>query len=279
MLCPELRADARHALFRAIDRDSLCRGRATRPLPSQPTAKSLPNNQRTRRPITAWHGCSNRRDRSRRPIAITCWPAIMTVYRCGAAHAWKPPIARWRSATSEASFSWTDQPSLKARSRHGILDNHLFHDNVHPNLKGHVALAEAVLVRPRRRGPLSAGRRQRGRHQPRACASRRGIQHRCGRVGHRLQPHCRPLRPACIPHDRLGRTDRSGVIATVKRRTRSKPAPRPRTPESPAWERESRRTPEKLQSSGISPAAQSSAGCSRPTARRLPNSTHRSRQS
>lgn len=35
---------------------------------------------------------------------------------------------------------------LKARSPHGILDNHLFHDNVHPNLKGQVALAEAVLA-------------------------------------------------------------------------------------------------------------------------------------
>jgi hypothetical protein len=34
---------------------------------------------------------------------------------------------------------------LRARSRHGILDNHFFHDNVHPALRGHVALAEAVL--------------------------------------------------------------------------------------------------------------------------------------
>ena len=34
---------------------------------------------------------------------------------------------------------------LRAKSRHGILDNHLFHDNVHPALRGHVALAEAVL--------------------------------------------------------------------------------------------------------------------------------------
>ena len=34
---------------------------------------------------------------------------------------------------------------LKTKSHHGILDDDLFHDNVHPNLKGHVALAEAVL--------------------------------------------------------------------------------------------------------------------------------------
>ena len=34
---------------------------------------------------------------------------------------------------------------LEGRSWHGILDDRLFHDNVHPTLAGHVALAEAVL--------------------------------------------------------------------------------------------------------------------------------------
>jgi hypothetical protein len=34
---------------------------------------------------------------------------------------------------------------LRTKRRHGILDNHLFHDNVHPTLRGHAALAEAVL--------------------------------------------------------------------------------------------------------------------------------------
>ena len=34
---------------------------------------------------------------------------------------------------------------LRTKSRHGILDADLFHDNVHPTLVGHVALAEAVL--------------------------------------------------------------------------------------------------------------------------------------
>ena len=34
---------------------------------------------------------------------------------------------------------------LKTKSRHGILDADLFHDNVHPTLAGHIALAEAVL--------------------------------------------------------------------------------------------------------------------------------------
>ena len=46
----------------------------------------------------------------------------------------------------ERSVDLVDGPAvLKAKSRHGILDNHLFHDNVHPTLRGHVALAEAVL--------------------------------------------------------------------------------------------------------------------------------------
>ena len=43
---------------------------------------------------------------------------------------------------------------LLARSRHGILDNQLFHDNVHPALTGHVALAEAVLSGLKQRAAL-----------------------------------------------------------------------------------------------------------------------------
>ena len=34
---------------------------------------------------------------------------------------------------------------LRSKSRHGILDDELFHDIVHPTLVGHAALAEAVL--------------------------------------------------------------------------------------------------------------------------------------
>ncbi len=34
---------------------------------------------------------------------------------------------------------------LRTKSRHDILDSDLFHDNVHPTLAGHIALAEAVL--------------------------------------------------------------------------------------------------------------------------------------
>jgi hypothetical protein len=43
---------------------------------------------------------------------------------------------------------------LKAKSRDGILDLHLFHDNVHPTLAGHVALAGAVLAGLKARGAL-----------------------------------------------------------------------------------------------------------------------------
>jgi hypothetical protein len=41
---------------------------------------------------------------------------------------------------------------LRAKSRHGILDHDLFHDNVHPSLVGHVALAQAVLGGLKSRG-------------------------------------------------------------------------------------------------------------------------------
>jgi hypothetical protein len=46
-----------------------------------------------------------------------------------------------------ASVLLVDGPAiLRARSRHGILDDELFHDLVHPTLTGHVALAQAVLA-------------------------------------------------------------------------------------------------------------------------------------
>jgi len=41
---------------------------------------------------------------------------------------------------------------LKSKSRHGILDDHLFHDNVHPTLVGHVAIAQAVVAGLKHRG-------------------------------------------------------------------------------------------------------------------------------
>ena len=46
-----------------------------------------------------------------------------------------------------ASVVLVDGPAvLRTRSRHGILDDELFHDLVHPTLSGHVALAQAVLA-------------------------------------------------------------------------------------------------------------------------------------
>jgi hypothetical protein len=46
-----------------------------------------------------------------------------------------------------ASVVLVDGPAVfRARSRHGILDDELFHDLVHPTLTGHVALAQAVLT-------------------------------------------------------------------------------------------------------------------------------------
>jgi hypothetical protein len=41
---------------------------------------------------------------------------------------------------------------LRAKSQRGILDADLFHDNVHPTLEGHIALAEAVLNSLKTRG-------------------------------------------------------------------------------------------------------------------------------
>lgn len=53
----------------------------------------------------------------------------------------------------ERSVVLVDGPAvLRARSRRGILDAHLFHDNVHPTLTGYVALAEAVLGGLKARG-------------------------------------------------------------------------------------------------------------------------------
>jgi len=53
----------------------------------------------------------------------------------------------------ERSVVLVDGPAvLRARSRRSILDEHLFHDNVHPTLTGHVALAEAVLGSLKARG-------------------------------------------------------------------------------------------------------------------------------
>ena len=57
---PEATSCERQALFERLPRFVRTR-RATRPAQSQRTVRSLPSNRRTRKPITAWHGCSSRR--------------------------------------------------------------------------------------------------------------------------------------------------------------------------------------------------------------------------
>ena len=65
---------------------------------------------------------------------------------------------------------------LRAKSQHGILDKHLFHDNVHPTLVGHVALAEAVLGRLQGPGCIwLAGIDAGPRLDPQRCADEFGI--------------------------------------------------------------------------------------------------------
>ena len=52
----------------------------------------------------------------------------------------------WRDATQQSVLLVDGPAVLRTNSRHGILDGHLFHDNVHPTLIRHIALAEAVLA-------------------------------------------------------------------------------------------------------------------------------------
>src|SRR5262249_7052364 len=64
-----------------------------------------------------------------------------------------PLEAAYRAVARQAPYAvLVDGPAvLSDRSRHGILDDGIFHDNVHPTLAAHVALAEAVLGQLRAR--------------------------------------------------------------------------------------------------------------------------------
>ena len=65
---------------------------------------------------------------------------------------------------------------LRSKSRHGILDTDLFHDNVHPNLVGHVALAEAVLDGLKTRGAFGwPGSTPAPLLNPQECAAQFGL--------------------------------------------------------------------------------------------------------
>lgn len=46
------------------------------------------------------------------------------------------------------------QSYFHAIGRHGLLDEHLFHDAIHPSLRGQIALAQAILAELKKRGAL-----------------------------------------------------------------------------------------------------------------------------
>jgi hypothetical protein len=74
-------------------------------------------------------------------LPMRCTPPLEEVYRAVG--------RRWPKVVL------VDGPAvLRARSHHGILDDRWFHDNVHPTLAGHVALARAVLDQIKARGAL-----------------------------------------------------------------------------------------------------------------------------
>jgi hypothetical protein len=73
-------------------------------------------------------------------LPLRCITALEAAYRS---------VARRHSG----SVLLVDGPAvLRTISRHGILDGHLFHDNVHPTLVGHIAIAQAVLSGLKARG-------------------------------------------------------------------------------------------------------------------------------
>ena len=141
---PEARAPERHALFERLAEIRSYEDSARLP-PSRHTVKSLPRNRCTRKPITAWHGCSRRRvsfaeadrhftlARDDDGLPMRCCTRLETAYRTVAQR-------------HERTVVLVDGPlALKAISSHGILGNDLFHDNVHPNLRSQVTLASQVL--------------------------------------------------------------------------------------------------------------------------------------
>ena len=96
---------------------------------------------------------------------------------------------------------------LRTKSRHGILDADLFHDNVHPTLAGHIALAEAVLSRPE--GPSRI--RLAGYQPPRRYSTRNDVPTSLAsmrRLGHRLRPFRRVLWAARVASVRFCRAGR-----------------------------------------------------------------------
>ena len=86
---------------------------------------------------------------------ITSGPATSTVSRCAAG-----AISRRSIGTSTArhnSILVDGSEVLRARSRHGILDDELCHDAHHPSLASHLNLAQAVLDQLHKRRALGLG--------------------------------------------------------------------------------------------------------------------------
>ena len=114
---------------------------------------------------------------------------------------------------------------LRSRSRHGILDDRLFHDNVHPTLAAHVALAEAVLARLKARGAFGwPGSIPAPFAWPRPLRRRTRPRRRC--LGHGLRPHVRSNEHDFVvpydPAERLRLRDRYAAAA-IRIRTGTRP--------------------------------------------------------
>ncbi len=82
----------------------------------------------------------------------------------------------YRRAAARHGCILIDGPAeFRAISAHGILDDDLFHDAQHPKLRGHVALAQAVLRELRARGAFGWTRGAVPAIDPVACAAHFGI--------------------------------------------------------------------------------------------------------
>ncbi len=151
----------RRVLYRRLTEIRLLEDRAIPPWPSRPTGGS--RRAASARPgrITDWRGCWNGPDHSRRPAAISFWPAIMRRSADALYHCTRVGFSQCKAAVSvkPRPGGWTRLCSgLEAGTESSTTAG--FHDNVHPNLRGYLALAEAVLGGLKDRA-LSAGQRRR----------------------------------------------------------------------------------------------------------------------
>ena len=78
-----------------------------------------------------------------RPIDILSRPETSTECRCDARLVSSKSTATWRPSHDCALVD--GQKLFHAIGLHGFLDDDLFHDAMHPSLRGHIALATAIL--------------------------------------------------------------------------------------------------------------------------------------